>query len=298
MAATEEVIIAIMGSIGSGKSQIIDLLAGTNGAGAGLTNHGNDQVEIARLKLKRRDNGHDVDVVLLDTPGFDDTGGSDMETLDKVSNWLVSKYPKGTCLAGILYLHRITDNRMTAKPHQNLRLFGKLCGGNAEVEKKLIFVTTMWDKLRDQSLGVSREKNLKEVLTPLLNFTPQLRKSHNTKENAHQLVLEVVERPRGIPVLLAEELVNQDRSLKESQAAHALYTQYQELLEQHRASIAASLECAAESPPDPSALADLEAERLRIEREVEKTFLEAKKLKLGFFQRLFAWWRSWKSVGV
>jgi len=70
-------------------------------------------------------------LVLVDTPGFDDTNKSDLEILQMISNWLQNVYEKRIKLAGIIYLHRITDNRMAGTPHRNLRMFGQLCGDQA-----------------------------------------------------------------------------------------------------------------------------------------------------------------------
>ena len=47
-------------------------------------------------------------------------------------------------LSGILYLHRITDNRMAGTPLKNLQVFQKLCGRDAL--GKVYLTTTMWDE--------------------------------------------------------------------------------------------------------------------------------------------------------
>ncbi|KAF9533601.1 P-loop containing nucleoside triphosphate hydrolase protein [Crepidotus variabilis] len=296
MTTTEEAIIAIMGPTGSGKSKIIDTLTGKSWSGAGLKSV-TDHVRTVSLSLKPdRHGGRPVNVVLVDTPGFDDTHKSDSEVLEMIAGWLASKYSKGTCLTGIMYLHRITDNRMSGTPHRNLKMFGKLCGGDEEVGKKVVFVTTMWDKLREASVGVQRESQLKDFLRPMLDLGACTWRSQNTKEDAERLVRDMVQKPiSNLPVLLQDELVDKKRPLNETEAARTLYTQYQALLAQHKATIT-DLENAAKKSQDATTLADLQAERQRIEGELEKTFEEAKKLKLGFFQRLFSRWRTSKGL--
>jgi hypothetical protein len=106
-------------------------------------------------------------LVLVDTPGFDDTHKSDMEILQMISDWLkktyfiffkpfsytpffssqevcillFTRYKKSIKLAGIVYLHKITDIRMAGAPHRSLRMFAQLCGDQGV--KKVILVTTM-----------------------------------------------------------------------------------------------------------------------------------------------------------
>ncbi len=50
-------------------------------------------------------------VLLIDTPGFDDSKRSDTEILTEISRLLATQYKLVVTLKGIIYLHRITDNR-------------------------------------------------------------------------------------------------------------------------------------------------------------------------------------------
>ena len=62
-------------------------------------------------------------------------------------------------LSGLLYFHRISDNRMAGTPLKNLRMFEELCGKNAF--HSVILTTTMWDEV-DGETGEERERELKE----------------------------------------------------------------------------------------------------------------------------------------
>ena len=87
------------------------------------------------------------DIILVDTPGFDDTQKTDTEILTmicRLANRNVSiqvipswktlihiiyyRYKRDIKLAGILYFHRISDNRVAGTPLKNIRMFQKLCG--------------------------------------------------------------------------------------------------------------------------------------------------------------------------
>ncbi len=52
-------------------------------------------------------------VYLIDTPGFDDTNRSDVDTLKLIAHYLSVSYANRVCIGGIVYLHRISDNRVT-----------------------------------------------------------------------------------------------------------------------------------------------------------------------------------------
>jgi len=68
------------------------------------------------------------------------------------------RYKKSIKLAGLVYLQRITDNRMAGAPHRNLRMFAQLCGDQGV--KKVILVTTMWDTVKTWT-GAQREHDLR-----------------------------------------------------------------------------------------------------------------------------------------
>jgi hypothetical protein len=144
--------------------QIIDCLAGTNWAVHTLANEAR---EIRSITTK-------VDgtkVVLIDTPGFDPSV-SPSETVKRINAWLrkyvMSQSPlnpnmtikpshKKKCLAGILYLHPISDNRMTKLSPSVLKTLLEPKKGGDKVE--VILVTTMWDVV-SRTRAESREKEL------------------------------------------------------------------------------------------------------------------------------------------
>jgi hypothetical protein len=65
---------------------------------------------------------------LVDTPGFDDTERSDLDILRDVAFWLASVYTKEARLAGIIYLHRISDVRLGGQALENLRCSNSSAG--------------------------------------------------------------------------------------------------------------------------------------------------------------------------
>jgi hypothetical protein len=71
---------------------------------------------------------------------------------------ILSRYGKDIKLSGLLYFHRISDNRMAGSPLKYLSMYERLCGKNTL--QNVILTTTMWDEV-DQKTGDERERELK-----------------------------------------------------------------------------------------------------------------------------------------
>ena len=95
---------------------------------------------------------------LVDTPGFDDGKRPEAEILQEVSNFFAATYSMEITLAGIIYLHRISDNRMSGAMLKNLKMLKKLCGKNCY--SKIVLATTMWDKMTDLQGAIRNEQQL------------------------------------------------------------------------------------------------------------------------------------------
>ncbi|KAF8557899.1 kinase-like protein [Imleria badia] len=149
-----DIVIALMGPVGSGKSSFVNTAAGKTVVGVNDLRSQTRAVQSVRcLHPDGRRN-----IVLVDTPGFDDTHLSDGQILRIMAHWLKETYRNNVKLAGLLYLHRISDMRFAGTPLRNLAVFKDLCGdGNL---KNIVLVTTMWDEVEDQAVGSQREDEL------------------------------------------------------------------------------------------------------------------------------------------
>jgi hypothetical protein len=173
---TFDIVIAVMGVTGSGKSSFVSLF--TNGdvpighslesckypsvtvlppARHGIPdisptgNLGTSEIQPYRCPIGP------IRLILIDTPGFDDTYKSDTEVLREIAGYLSLAYSNQVKLAGIVYLHRITDPRIQGSAMRNLRMFKKLCGNDSL--GNVVLATTWWDRV-DPDIGVTREKEL------------------------------------------------------------------------------------------------------------------------------------------
>ncbi|KIW87491.1 uncharacterized protein Z519_11814 [Cladophialophora bantiana CBS 173.52] len=148
------VVIAVMGPTGVGKSSFIKALTGAEDIviGHGLTS--------ATSKVQCYNLAHEgTNFLLVDTPGFDDSSGLDNDVVQEILSWLKSSMGEGLLLNGLIYLHRIIDPRITGTARSNMRLFRELCG--SDNLHKVVLATTFWAAV-DGELGQRREAQLLE----------------------------------------------------------------------------------------------------------------------------------------
>ncbi|KAF9449507.1 hypothetical protein P691DRAFT_852465 [Macrolepiota fuliginosa MF-IS2] len=282
---SEDIIIAVMGPTGTGKSHFIDVLTrqkpGTR-SGNELKSHTSEVQSTILEKYEGNQN-----LVLVDTPGFDDTERSDMEILDMISKWLEKTYRKKIKLTGILYLHRITDNRMAGTPLRNLRLFGELCGDVAM--GRVALVTTMWDKLRRPEAGEKRENELRENFwRGMLEKGSTVSRFDNTLNGAEEIIQGlIVEKNKRETLLLQEELVDLKRRLNETHAGQMLYSTLQRLLDDQKNAIEKLIaQIEAQADRNPQLIEKLRKEQEKIEEELEKTLVDVRRLKVPLSRRI------------
>ncbi|KDR82091.1 hypothetical protein GALMADRAFT_276688 [Galerina marginata CBS 339.88] len=273
----KDIVIAFMGPSGSGKSHIIDILTKRSSQRAATLHSSTTEVRSFRIENYPRYNNH---VVLVDTPSFDNSEVSDLDILRLMNDWLAKRYEEKVLLSGIIYLHRVTDNRMSGTPYRNLRIFGELCGERAA--RNVSLITTMWDRL-DQDLGKSREQSLRETFwKPMLdNGATIARFNNNEPTSAWDIIDSVISRrSKPIPLLLQEEIIDCNRSLKETHAGQELCEDLQNLLAQQKETIQILTEQAtAESNPLLSA--DLIDECIAIREQMLATLEQVRMLQVS-----------------
>ncbi|OAL50803.1 hypothetical protein IQ07DRAFT_478164, partial [Pyrenochaeta sp. DS3sAY3a] len=152
-----DVVVAVMGLTGAGKSSFIKNITGREDITIG--HNGFDSVaetsEIAAYNFQQSNRRY----VLVDTPGFDDTFQSNDVITQKILQWLESSYRAGTKLNAIVYLHSISQPRLTGSAFENLCMFRKLCGDDGLAQ--VVLATTFWDHVSPVE-GNDRVRQLKE----------------------------------------------------------------------------------------------------------------------------------------
>ncbi|KAF8198131.1 P-loop containing nucleoside triphosphate hydrolase protein [Pholiota molesta] len=151
-----------MGPTGSGKSTFINTLLGKEEMKVTHKLESCTQVlQAAVIMPAGSDSTDDGRLIIVDTPGFDDTSLSDVEILDRISSWLATSYNCSMKLAGLIYLHDMTTTRMLGSSLKNLAVFTQLCGDkNMRV---VTLMTTKWDRVVPAELAPGREEQLKDM---------------------------------------------------------------------------------------------------------------------------------------
>lgn len=278
----DDIIIAFMGPTGAGKSYFIDLLTGQKGRRAGDTLRSvTSEIQAIRVRHPQ----YDDRIVLVDTPGFDDTFRTDMEILGMISDWLGKTYKQDVRLSGLIYLHRITDNRMAGSPLKNLRMFGKLCGDTAAF--RVILVSTMWEKVK-QEVGEARQKQLEGMFWKDLiekgSNVDRLERS-DTGEAWRIVEKMIVMDQEREKVLLQEEIVDLKLHLNETEAGKTLYTSLQKLLADQKETLK-SLLAQVDKSNDQRLKKELQKEYKKIQDQFQKTFDEVDRLKIPLSRRI------------
>lgn len=156
------------------------------------------------------------EVALVDTPGFDDTTRSDAEILEEIVQFLCAQYELGIALKGIIYMHRITDNRMTGSAQRYFEMFMRLCGDqNLE---NVVLLTTMWGELKDEGKGLQRERELRrEFWTTMEKNGSTIRRFDGSRSMAEAFVCRLM-RKHDIILDIQDELVGQGKRLDQTKA--------------------------------------------------------------------------------
>ncbi|RDB28377.1 hypothetical protein Hypma_015573 [Hypsizygus marmoreus] len=229
-----DLVIPVMGSSGVGKSTFINSVIALAQVRQGSASVGHDlrsrttNVEHFTVPLPRDPSRR---LVFVDTPGFDDTYVEDSEILRRIAVWLAKSYSDNMKLAGVVYLHEISQPRMMGTPLKNLEMFRHLCGDKAV--QNVILATTKWDEVTED-VGSRREKQLVEKYWKhMLDLGSGMCRFLRTPESAWEIVNLILDRVQHSTVdslQIQVELVDLRKIIPETEAGRTLRCTLEELL--------------------------------------------------------------------
>ncbi|KAH7102379.1 P-loop containing nucleoside triphosphate hydrolase protein [Auriculariales sp. MPI-PUGE-AT-0066] len=150
-------IIVVVGQSGAGKSDFINHATGNGNQAVGHT-LASETSHVTLIDCTVRGKV----CALIDCPGFDDTGDrSDVSIFNELAGYIHAIDPTGghNHITGILFVHRISDNRFTTLQSRIARTIAKICGEPAM--KNAVICTTHWDTIPEK-LGKQRLTELRE----------------------------------------------------------------------------------------------------------------------------------------
>ena len=137
-------------------------------------------------------------------------------------------YKGQKCLSGILYLHRITDNRVAGTPLKYLQEFRTLCGRDALW--KVYLTTTMWDEV-DLGVGEGRLDELEtDYWQTMIILGAQIARCRSDDDSPKRIIQQIVEKEAPGKVLLRQEEMTKLKELRKT-AGQELYSQLEKLVE-------------------------------------------------------------------
>ncbi|KAG9311258.1 P-loop containing nucleoside triphosphate hydrolase protein [Chiua virens] len=255
-----EIMVALMGATGTGKSTFINFL--TNDDRIKIGHRPESQTSDIQT-AEYREQGRRI--ILVDVPGFDDSRDdvTDTDILEKIVRFLEPESGRARKLNGIIYMHRISDPRVGGIARKNIRMFEALCGKQGL--RNVRFVTTNWSRVTEQE-GNDREAALKQgAFQPLLEAGADMCRHANTVESAKHIVSKFT---AFHPVTLQiQEELRMGKPLADTSAGMVLTAEMREMQMKHEKELAdlkGELEEAAKTH-DEALRAELERERRTIQ---------------------------------
>lgn len=160
----------------------------------------------------------DLNVHLVDTPGFDDTRIPDEDVLSNIAFWLSVSYEANVRLSGIVYLHPIHKVRMGGSAHKNLRMFKQLCG--EESLSSVVLATNMWSKVSEE-VGKRREEQLKkdkDMWADMISQGSVVLRHDDTPESAMKIIDFILNQRRTTVLSLQRQMSEEGMELEETDA--------------------------------------------------------------------------------
>ncbi|KAL4263232.1 hypothetical protein AB1N83_005772 [Pleurotus pulmonarius] len=182
----DDTIIAILGPTGAGKSSFINTSTRQYSRSVG---HSLSPCTMQMEAVRYRDNNEDI--VFVDTPGCDASIAPGADGLCFVTSRLERM---NFVLAGIIYVHRITDNRPVgvARNLKSCKILYK-----KGVVRHVTFITTMWTELEEVE-GKQREEHLlKHFWAPIFRLKSSLIRFKGTAESAWDIIHIIVAEARA-----------------------------------------------------------------------------------------------------
>ena len=122
---------------------------------------------------------------------------------------------EGSCFPGIIYIHRILDNRFSGITGRNFSQFGTLCG--EPTLKNVVIVTNMWTG-DSQDTNEAREKELSDKYFKLaLDRGAQMVRHYNTTRSTRRIIRRIIKN-RPVALRIQRELAGEWRDFTDNAA--------------------------------------------------------------------------------
>ena len=194
---------------------------------------------------------------------------------------LLNRYEKGSKLSGVIYVHRISDNRFTGITGRNFRMFHELCGDAAL--KNVVLVTNMWGQV-SRDVGEARESELSSnFFKPVLNEGARMVRHNNTVRSAHDIIRRIIANTPTV-LQIQQELVEEHKDIANTAAGEVISKELNEQMRRHQAELKVVQEemVQALKGKDEEARQELEEERRKLQERMEKVKKDSEGMALNY----------------
>ncbi len=202
------------------------------------------------------------------------------------------RYKNKVELTGLVYLHRITDNRMGGSLVKYLNVFHKLCGQPSL--DRVVLVSTMWHEVRSNEAREKAEARHKELKTrfwePLIKAGSRCDCLESaSRQEAWRIIDELIEcsLAKRSDVRLQREIVREEKPLARTEAGQELVPAAQKKISELAESYERlSSEIEKLKRIDPALAEELKKEQQDIYKLLNKERAIAEKYKIPFTERI------------
>lgn len=157
-----------------------------------------------------------TEVLLVDTPGFDDTERSDGDILLSIARMITAQHQLGIKLKGVIYIHNIQIRRMGQSSIRQLELFRRICGD--ETLGNVLFVTTGWHSGPGSNGFSQNERQLRnEFWAPMIQKGAKAFRFFSTQESAASIVSQLLGKEE-VTLALQREMIGGNLKPNETSA--------------------------------------------------------------------------------
>lgn len=198
---------------------------------------------------------------------------------------MIDRYENGSRLAGLIYMHRISDRRFSGIAGKNFKIFRDLCGEKSL--KNVVLVTNMWGGVSVE-VGEARERELSsDFLKPALDKGARMVRHHNTQQSTHDILRRIM---NNHPVVLQiqHELVDERKDVVNTSAGKRINAELEETKRRHEAEVKKAQEEVARAlrEKEEEARRKMEEESRRREEEMRRVREERERIELQRRQEL------------
>ena len=169
-------------------------------------------------------------------------------------------------LAGVIYVHRISDDRFGGLAAKNFKMFRELCG--EKTLKNVALMTNMWGRVTPEQ-GADRERQLRDKhFKAAIDKGAQLCRFTNTPESARAILRKVLKN-RPAVLEIQRELIDEHKDIGQTRAGEELSRDIHGMIARYQGDIK-ELEEGMRMAEDEEYWEEMEGEKRRLEEQMKE----------------------------